>query len=258
MRNLMLFTLPILFMSATAEGGAGGGGGGGGTAAPPAAPGGQQQAAAPAGQAPKDAPPSGDQEEKIPLTRKELDAKLADRADRASKRAREELIAKFKDDGITNEEELEKAIKAYKAAQESQKSELQKANEKASRAEKDAEAAKADAAAAREEARRVRVFTAAGVKDADYVGFLLDKAKVENKDLNEKDWLDQLKKDKPVLFGQSEEPPRANSGRKEPGVETRAGNGNGKGDEADLSKLSPEERRKRAIADGINPRLIGA
>jgi len=242
---LRMFMLTALLMApTTGEGGAGGG------AAPPPA-GGQPAPATP----PASPPPSGDGDEKITHSRKDLDAQLAERAKRGEKRGREELLSKFKDAGITSEEDLEKLVKAHRDGLEAQKTELQKERERASKAEKDAETAKSDAAAAREESRRVRLFAGAGVKDADVAGFLLDKARAEDKDLDEKKWLGDLKKEKPYLFGGEAPAPAANSGRKPEGAQQP---NNGAGGPVDLSKLSTEERRRAAIAAGIDPRLIGA
>lgn len=235
-----LLMLSVLMAPAEGEGGGGGGG------APPPAGGQQPPPPAPP-------PPTGDGEEKITHSRKELDAQLADRAKRGEKRGREELLARFKDAGITSEEDLEKLVKAHAANLEAQKTELQKERERASKAEKDAEAAKTEAASAKEEARRLRVFTGAGVKDHEVAGVLLDKARAADKDLDEKAWLEQLKKDRPYLFGGEAAAPNANSGRKPDGGQAP----NGGGAPADLSKLSPEERRKAAIAAGVDPRLIG-
>lgn len=245
LRMLMLLTPALLMAPAEGEGGGGGGGG-----APPPPAGGANAQQAPAGSP----PPTGDGDEKITHSRKELDAQLAERAKRGEKRGREELLSKFKDAGITSEEDLEKLVKAHKDNLEAQKTELQKERERASKAEKDAETAKTEAAAAREEARRIRLFAGAGVKDADVAGFLLDKARAEDKDLDEKKWLGDLKKEKPYLFAEDAPAPAANSGRKPEGGQAP----NGGGAPADLSKLSADERRKAAIAAGIDPRLIGA
>lgn len=252
----MLSAFALCLMAA--DGGEPGGGAGGG-APPPAGDKGAGAGGAPGAADKGKPPPSGEGDDFVKIPRKDYDAQLADRAQRAASKEREKLIAKYKDAGITSEEELDKLVKASKEKADAEKSELQKLGEKASKHESDAKSAAAERDAAKEELRRFRVFSGAGIKDAEVASILLDKAKAEDPSLDEKKWLDGLKKDRAYLFGEAPAP-LANSGQK-PGGEkpaTGGGAGSGKDDQpADLSKLSPEELGKKARAMGIDPRLIG-
>lgn len=206
------------------------------------------------------APPStGPGDDKITLARQDYDAQLADRADRSAAKAKKEFLAKFKDAGVTSEEELTALVKAAQDAAAAKLSNEEKATALTKKLEKDLAEATSVAVAAKEEVRRLRMFSAAGVKEHIAVDAELSAAKAEDDKLDEKKWLGDLKKEKPFYFvgapasGATEtKAEKANTGAKTPPI----ANGNSSPENFNAMTAEPKELQARARALGLDPNLF--
>ena len=127
----------------------------------------------------------------------------------AAKEKAEGRRALLKELGIEDSEDSRKAIKSYLAQQESQKSDLQKANERASKAEK----AKADAEANALAIQRKYDALAAGAK-VDTIDDLMALASTKVNDKTDfKSALEQVKKAYPVFFNEASQTGTVGTGR---------------------------------------------
>lgn len=127
----------------------------------------------------------------------------------AAKEKAEGRRALLKELGIEDTEDSRNAIKNYLAQQESQKSDLQKANERASKAEK----AQADAEANALAIQRKYDALAAGAK-ADTIDDLMALASTKINDKTDfKSALEQVKKAYPVFFNESSQTGTVGTGR---------------------------------------------
>lgn len=127
----------------------------------------------------------------------------------AAKEKAEGRRALLKELGIEDTEDSRNAIKNYLAQQDSQKSDLQKANERASKAEK----AKADAEANAQAIQRKYDALAAGAK-ADTIDDLMALASIKVNDKTDfKSALEQVKKAYPVFFNEPSQTGTVGTGR---------------------------------------------
>lgn len=127
----------------------------------------------------------------------------------AAKEKAEGRRALLKELGIEDTEDSRNAIKNYLAQQESQKSDLQKANERASKAEK----AKADAEDRALAIQRKYDALAAGAK-ADTIDDLMALASIKVNDKTDfKSALEQVKKAYPVFFNEPSQTGTVGTGR---------------------------------------------
>lgn len=127
----------------------------------------------------------------------------------AAKEKAEGRRALLKELGIEDTEDSRNAIKAFLAQQESQKSDLQKANERASKAEK----AKADAEATALAIQRKYDALSAGAK-ADTIDDLMALASTKVNDKTDfKAALEQVKKAYPVFFNEASQTGTVGTGR---------------------------------------------
>jgi hypothetical protein len=142
------------------------------------------------------------------FTQEEVNRLLGDRAQRAADGARAQLVGSFKEFGIASVDDLAALVKNAHAAKQAELTELQKAQERTKQLEADLAQAKADAESRAEEVRRGRVFREANVVSEyeEVLGVLLDRARVGKPEFDERAWLENLKKNRPVFFGGSQSP----------------------------------------------------
>ena len=192
MRKLTMFEKPILVMLAPDGAGAGAPAGGDGSG---------DAGASGTGTNTDDGKGSGQGENKT-FTQEDINRI-------AAKEKAEGRRALLKELGIEDTEDSRNAIKAYLDQQENQKSDLQKANERASKAEK----AKADAEATALAIQRKYDALAAGAKaDTSYELMALASTKVNDK-TDFKSALEQVKKAYPIFFNEASQTGTVGTGR---------------------------------------------
>lgn len=190
MRKLTMFGKPVLFMLAPDGAGA------------PAGDGGSGDAGANGTGANSSTGDGSGQEGNKTFTQEDINRI-------AAKEKAEGRRALLKELGIEDTEDSRNAIKNYLAQQESQKSDLQKANDRASKAEK----AKADAEANALTIQRKYDALAAGAK-ADTIDDLMALASTKINDKTDfKSALEQVKKAYPVFFNESSQTGTVGTGR---------------------------------------------
>lgn len=190
MRKLTMFGKPILVMLAPDGAGA------------PAGDGGSGDAGANGTGANSSTGDDSGQEENKTFTQEDINRI-------AAKEKAEGRRALLKELGIEDTEDSRNAIKAYLTQQENQKSDLQKANERASKAEK----AQADAEANALAIQRKYDALAAGAK-ADTIDDLMALASTKVNDKTDfKAALEQVKKAYPVFFNETSQTRTVGTGR---------------------------------------------
>lgn len=153
--------------------------------------------------------PESTQNKMVELEQSKIDALISDGYKKGATKATEKVLEEL---GVESLDDVKALLNAKAEAEEAEKSELQKAQERLEAIEAEAEALRKANAQKESDLKVTQLAAQHGVTDTDYLKYQLTQAQ-KSEDFNESAFIENLKETKPFLFGQPSTVPKVDASR---------------------------------------------